>query len=712
MLNRITERAEVHSHTDFSNFTLPDSTNKVDKLIDKAIEMGLSGLAITDHEILASHVPAMHHIKKVRLDAQKEYDKTFKEDPGNHFKLSNLKKKLAFKVMYGNEIYLTEEGLSRETVAKGAKFMHMILIAKNKEGHRQLRELSSSAWEKMFVFGRTERRPTWPSELERVLSKSKGNIIATTACLGGPLGKVFFDYTGGLITKAEMHSKVEAFIKCGVELFGKEDFYLEIQPGRQAEQLTYNSFLVQIAKKYEVELVVGCDAHYLTKEKRKVHKAFLKSKEGDREVDAFYQDTYLMNNTEIYENMKILGEETVTRALINSIRIADKCEDYDIFSSPHIPERLLSPSEIREIKFLDIYKEKYPYLYRLATSKDIQDVFFVNELEKGLVEKISFEEYEKHFERLEIEASELVEISKILKDNMIKYPNLVQMVVDLAWEEGDSLVGPSRGSAFGYLSHYLLGITNVSPFFHKDIPAPHWRFLSRERSAGLPDVDIDVQSDKRQKIISLLTRKYKSLGGDCVQISTYREEGSRSAIATAARGLGYDYETALFLSSLIVNERGFNRTLSQMYYGDLDKDIKPTQQFIDEIDKFPELFETALEIEGLINGRGVHACGIVLTNEPIYNVAAVMRAPNGALITQFNLSACEDLGLVKIDLLSVEILLRQRITLDLLLKYEQIEDKGSLKKTYNNAIGIETIELEDGEMWQVIKNNRVSSLFQ
>ncbi len=248
-----------HAHTIYSNVRLLDAINRPKDLIKKAHELGMSGIAITDHEILSGHVEAL-----------KVAEEIYKEDPD-------------FLVALGNEIYLTD------TRDNGQKYYHFILIAKDAIGHKALRELSSQSWFYSYMDRGLERVPTLKSELKEIVEKYSGHLIATTACIGGELGTNLLMRAKALAIddnyNAEIYAKqADNFLSWYHNLFGN-DFYIECAPSSNEEQISVNKQLKEFANKYNIKMCIGTDAHYLTKEDRPVHKAYLNSKGGEREVD-------------------------------------------------------------------------------------------------------------------------------------------------------------------------------------------------------------------------------------------------------------------------------------------------------------------------------------------------------------------------------------------------------------------------------------------
>ena len=440
-----------HSHTMYSNIRLLDCINQPKALIDKAIELGLSGIAITDHECLSAHMEV------------NQYAKTLREKHPN------------FTVALGNEIYLTDD---RST---GQKYYHFILIAKDEIGHRALRELSSIAWSNSYVDRKMERVPTLKSELESVIHKYPGHLIATTACLGGELSTnvmnmALADEVGDTVNSTYYRIQIDEFIKYCVNLFG-EDFYIECAPATSKDQVMVNKVLLKIATFYDIKLVTGTDAHYLRPENRLIHKAYLNAKDGEREIDSFYEFAYLMDSNEAKELlMSSFEEEYAEMVLTNSNELKEKIQFFSLERKQSIPRVELPHYD--KLPY-PIFKE-WNTLNSLLMSDEIQERYWVNECINKLTQmNLMNEEY---LSRLEIEADIIVDIGSKLDDCLFAYFNTFKHYIDLFWECG-SIVGPGRGSATGFLSNYLLGITQLDPVRWN---LPYWRFLNKER-AELPE---------------------------------------------------------------------------------------------------------------------------------------------------------------------------------------------------------------------------------
>lgn len=676
------QRFEIHSHSaKGSNIRLIDSINSPKGLLQTAYDKGYSGLTITDHEFVGNSV--------MMLMAEKELKekKLISED---------------FKVALGNEIYLVDTRNKKEI----KKYFHFILIAKNSLGHEALRKLSSIAWYNSFFDRNQCRVPTLKSELEAIVHEYPNTLIATTACIGNEL---FF-----MMNKQD-YEGIEKYINFCKNLF-KDDFYLEIAPAATPEQKTYNKFVSELSKKYSIPIVIGCDAHYLKKEDRFIHKSFLNSKEGEREVDDFYGYTYLMSNEEVEENIPYFSKDFLEECYRNSESIRQKITNYDIFKKQIIPKENVKIYE--KNNFDSIQKEKYPVLRNFLDGDDIQDRYWANEVLAALDEK-NIENKETYLDRLEIEADVLNTISEKIDDHLTAYHNTIKQFIDLFWESG-SIVGPGRGSATGFLSNYLLGITQLDPIVWK---LNYWRYLNKER-VELPDIDVDLSPSKRALILKKI-RERRGSDIKVLQVATFGSEKPKSAILTACRGYrkqdekgnelypdGINVDDAQYMSSLIPQTRGFLWSLNDCFYGNPDEGREPVNALIDEVAKYDGLKEIIFAIEGIITRRGEHASGVILYNNDPWKTNAVMRAPNGDLITQFDLHESEMLGDTKFDFLLTDVSDRLRITLELLQEYGFIDSNLSLREAYNKYIHPDVLELDNEKIWDSLANGSVINIFQ
>lgn len=671
-----------HNHTEYSNLRLLDCINKPKALINKAIELGLTGIAITDHECLSAHMEVNQYAKELR---EKNPD---------------------FTIALGNEIYLTD---SRD---RGQRYYHFILIAKDAIGHRQLRELSTIAWKNSYVDRKMERVPLLKSELKEIVSKNKGHLIATTACIGGELGTEILNAEEAEAVKdqdtAYQHlQKIYDLITFCIDLFG-DDFYIECAPSTKDDQIRVNKRSKRIAEAFNLKMVVGTDSHYLTKAERQVHKAYLNSKEGEREVDDFYEFSRLMDSDEIFELLGLaFDKDYIEHILNNTIDLQNKITFYSLERKQMIPKVEVTnyPASNARWRF-----SNHSLLNKLLISDNIQERYWVNECLKSLEEKglLLNDEY---LTRLETEADVIKDIGEKLDDCLFAYFNTFKHYIDLFWECG-SIVGPGRGSATGFLSNYLLGITQLDPIRWN---LPYWRFLNKER-AELPDIDIDLAPSKRPAIFKAIRKERGEFG--LVQVATFGTEGTKSAILTACRGYrsedypdGIDIDEAQYMSSLIPQERGFLWPIKDVINGNPEKDRKPITTFINEVNMYPGLLDIIINIEGLVNKRGIHASGVILYGDDPFDTASFMKAPNGELITCYDLHKAEAAGDTKYDFLVTEVSDKIIKCFELLAKDKVIEDMG-LRDTYNKYIHPEIIDTTQQDIWDHLAAGDILDVFQ
>ena len=665
-------RIELHAHTDASNIRGLDCINKVELLIQHAHDMGLQGITITDHDTVTNHIKALKYITKAKASGKISKD---------------------FRLLLGNEIYLVSSDVNAENYQKGTKFYHFILIAKDEIGHRQIRELSSRAWQQSFTTFVT-RVPTYYEDLEEVISKEPGHLIATSACMGSLYGDTY---------KAKDFKRAKDFTDFCVSLF-KDDFYLEIQPG-QKDQQKYNEFMYELHQQTGVPMVVANDVHYLSEGLRPIHKAYLQAQEGDREVDDFYSHTYLMTNEKIHAELKYLPKDAVDMAIENTLKIGEKVKNYDLKGKPHIASTPYNITKETLYPYLHIIKQ-YPEMQQFHDSAEENDTFLIGLIFNGL-ERINELENKEYHRRIATELEEIWRVSEQLQCNMSGYFTTMAKIMELIWEKGNSLVGPGRGSAAASLIAFLLDITQVDPL-REEVELPNWRFLYRDR-LDVADIDFDTEESKRDHIFNVVYDFYTSLGGDVINVCTLGTEGTKSTIQTACKGLGIDNDFSMYLSSLVPVERGAAWTISECYIGTEERNALP--EFISAMDSKPGLYEVCAYIEGLIARRGIHASGVVITNFPFVEIGAKMKSPNGATTTQWNLDDTEYTGGLKYDFLSIGALDKIHTTMDLLVEYGYVQKKPNLREQYEDLIGIYKIR-DNPEVWKPISEAKIMDLFQ
>lgn len=697
-----------HNHSHYSNFRLLDAINRPEHLFDRAIEIGLTGFAITDHESLSAHVGIM----KLR-DEMKKSGK-LPED---------------FTVGFGNEAYLVDE------IDLGIKYFHWLVIAKDRKGHDILRKLSSQAWDNAYTDRGMQRVPITKQQVKDIMEREngKGHLIVTSACLGGELGSHALAIKGleetGLVTEDPLlnhivdkymgewqsfkdidinelinyhKQEMVEYVNWNIEVFGKENFFIELAPNSN-EQVYANEMLYNLAKAYDLKPIFATDSHYLTKDDQAIHRAFLNSKDGEREVDDFYSTAYMMDIDEVWEYMQISFTREQFIEMRNNLEyMRSMIEEYSLFREQEIPRVEVQVPEIMHPQITD--GEKYPHMYTLLGSDHDQDLFWIRTCLNELYKRGKWNE--KYLETLENEAEVIVKVSERLGQDMSAYYNTAKRLIEIMWDKGNSLVGASRGSAMAFLSNWLLDITQIDPIPYE---IPYWRHLSANRPE-LPDVDIDTEGFKRDQILEAMKEEF---GYDRVlNICTYGTEGTKSAILTAARGLDIENDIGLYLTGMVPQERGFDWSLHDMVEGNKAKGRRPIAKFVEEIQKYPGWLETAYSIEGLVTKRGSHAAGVYFFNDDYTSMNAMMKTPAGLPVTQWDMNESDMLGGLKFDFLSVEALDKIRACMDLLIEDKEMEEKESLKETYETYIGPETSLQYDKDFWLDSWEGKVIDLFQ
>ena len=673
----------LHNHTEYSNLRLRDSINRANEMIDYAIELGHDVIAFTEHETIANAVKIEKYYKKIK-----------EQHPD-------------FKVLRGNEIYLCRDGLNAQNFIKGEdKYFHFILIAKDAIGHQQIRELSSRAWNRSYVTGKMRRVPTFYSDLIEIVGQNPGHIIASTACLGGFLGtKLLLWRTFGY--QENYLQQIKNWLKSINNIFKPGNFYLEMQPSSNEEQIFVNQEILKLSKVLNIPYIITTDSHYLKAEDAPIHEAFLNSQDGDREVASFYETTYMMGTDEIEKFFTYFTREELDTAYYNISRIKDSCEDFSLLKPLKIPSLKWRPiDKMYPAETYNYFCEKMPYLSNFMNSEHKSDNYMVKMIvhklmsDKRLQNEETYAELNNNLETTWIS-------SEVNKAQWSAYFLNLQHSLDICWQAG-TLVGPGRGSGVGFLLLYILDIIQINPMW-ETTRTFSWRFLNPDRVSVL-DIDTDIEGGRRAEVLQALRNYY---GSDRVaNVATFGTEASKAAIQTAARGLGIDNDISLYMSSLIPADRGKTRTLKQCYYGDKENDFEPIPLFVQQMQEYPDVWKVAQRIEGLVCRIGEHAGGVIFVDEPFTNATALMKVPNGDTVTQFDLHDCEDCSLIKIDLLSVEGLDKIHTCIDLLCEYGYMERQATLKETYLKYLDIYTLERKAPEMWKMVWEHKIQSLFQ
>lgn len=399
-----------------SNLRLRDSTNTYQRLIDYAIELGHKVVAITEHESVSNAIKVEKYYKKVK---EKNPD---------------------FKVILGNEIYLCRDGLDSSNFVKGEDYYyHFILLAKDAIGHQQIRELSTRAWLRSYSQNNMTRVPTYYQDLTEVIKENPGHVIGSSACLGGFIARKIMQYKE--TNDLSMREKIKHWCRLMQDIFGKEDFYLEMQPSNTNEQILVNKELLELSKELGIPYIITLDAHYLKKTDRNIHKAFLNAQEGDREVDAFYASTYMMDTQEVESYFPYFEKELLYQAYENINIIISKCEDYSLLKPlkiPSLPWRKPVGTEVNKK-----YVENIPTIKKFIESDFDGD----NILAQMISDKLDSDERlqtETSYKELEDNLQATWVSSEVNQAHWSAYFLNLQKNIDVCWEAG-TLVGPGRG---------------------------------------------------------------------------------------------------------------------------------------------------------------------------------------------------------------------------------------------------------------------------
>ena len=669
---------QLHCHTHGSNLRMLDCIVKTKDLIDYAVELGMKAVAITDHASISEHINAIQYSKELKG------------------------KGVDIKVLLGDEIYLVDNviDVKENYIPRQTQFYHFILIAKDRIGYDQLREINAAGWQSSFFIGKMRRVPNDKHQIEKIIGNNKGHLLASTACIGGELAKSFFNKDKQQLT---------SFVNWCVSTFGEENFAVEIQPSDNPEQISFNKWAKDYAWRHGLKCISTCDVHYLKKEHHDIHKAFLTSREADRgESEDFYATTYMMSTEEKRGYMPYFSDEDYEQIVNDGWEFVKDVDFIDMRHITIIPERSLKglDCQVRHI-FKDWY-DKYPYIKNFAYSKYDQDTYFLRMVEDGFISKKQ-EFNDTNIGRIAWELEQLWLISDKLGARMSAYYNLVDYIVDICWEIG--FIGVSRGSVTGYYTAYLIDMQQMNPL-QWNLPA--YRHLNAER-VSWPDVDLDSSARNRPKIIQRLKEVFGE--DNILNICTFKTETSKSALKTACRGLGLSNDEASYLSSLVPVERGKQWSLKDCFYGNKEKDRKPIGELVKEIKLQSEannvdLGQCALMIEGLISGLSLHASGIYIFKDGYLKQNSLMKTPRGDDVTCWDMPCSDYAGGLKYDSLTTECQDKLEVCTELLLKYGKIKWQGSIRATYNQYLHPDKLDYTTKEMWDDCSEGKITDLFQ
>ena len=679
----------LHVHTQFS---VLDGQASIPALVDKAIADGMPGIAITDHGNMFGIKEFFNYVKKKNgkvndaikaakkniENLEKGETKPEKKNEGDENTPENdeavptetseeaiarlkgeiaaLQKKL-FKPIFGCEMYVANKSRF-ETTDKNDRGRHLVVLAKNEKGYRNLIKIVSNAWtEGFYSHPRTDKED---------LAKYHEGLIVCSACLGGEIPRLI---QAGEIEQAE---KVALWFK---ETFG-EDYYIELQRHKatvpRANHEVYrvqemvNAELIKIAEKLDIKLVCTNDVHFVNEEDAEAHDHLICVSTGK-----FLDDERMLYSKQ--EWMKTQAEmnavfSDIPQALSNTLEILDKVEFYTIDHGPVLPNFPLP----------DGFTDNDDYLRYLTYEGAKRRWGTISDEQK---ERIDFE------------------LNTIKNMGFPGYFLIVQDFIAAGRKLGVS-VGPGRGSAAGSAVAYCLDITQIDPIKYDLL---FERFLNPDR-ISLPDIDIDFDDDGRADVLKYVTDKY---GADKVaRIITYGTMAAKSAIKDVARVQRLPLPESDRLTKLIparmpeVNGKALKPTLKNCY--------EYVPEFRPELDSNnPQIVNTlryAKELEGNVRNTGVHACGVIIGRDPITDWVPVSTATDKdgskLLVTQYEGSVIEDTGLIKMDFLGLK-------TLSIIK-----EAVANIKLTHGIDIDIDTIPIDDPKTYELYSEGHTTGTFQ
>jgi len=597
----------LHLH---SHYSLLDGLPKIDEILDYIKSQGMDSVALTDHGVLYG---AVEFYKKAKARG--------------------------IKPIIGCEVYQAFEKMEQKRPNIDNKRYHLILLVKNEEGYKNLVKLVTEAHLKGFYY-----KPRVDDDL---LSEHSQGLIALSACLQGKIPQLIL---GKKIKEAEKTARKYQ------EIFGKDNFYLELQhhPGIP-EQEKVNKVLISFSKKLNIPLVATNDCHYLRKDDAEVQDILMLINTGSDPNDP-ERLTMKADDFSVREPQEMIKDfKDVPEAIYNTQKIAERCNFEFKLGEVKLPYYPLPEEE-----------EPNQYLKKLCYQG---------------IEKRELKKDKEIIDRLEDE------LSVIKKTGFAPYFLIVQDFVNWA-KENRIVVGPGRGSAGGSLVAYLLNITNINPLKYNLL---FERFLNPGRTKTLPDIDLDFTDRRRDEVINYVAQKY---GRDKVaQIITFGTMASRAVVRDVGRALNYNYSFCDKIAKLIPFGYSLDETLTK---------IREFRELYQSDPKIEKLVNFAKKLEGCARHASTHACGVVISKEPLDEIVPLQFPTQNDqnIVTQYEMHAIEDLGLLKMDFLGLK-----NLTI--------IED--TLNKIYairHEKVDIENIPLDDKQAYKLLQKGDCIGVFQ
>ncbi|AQW81134.1 DNA polymerase III, alpha subunit [Campylobacter pinnipediorum subsp. pinnipediorum] len=626
----------LHLHTEYS---LLDGANKIKELAKTLKERGVKSVAITDHGNMFGAI---------------DFYKTMKKE--------------GIKPLIGMEAYIhNQDELSDKSTKQR---FHLILIAKNEIGYKNLMYLSSMSYIDGFYY--------YPRINKKILKEHSEGIICTGACLQGEVSWNLNLSERNLKFGAKGYEKAKEIALEYKEIFG-DDFYLEIMRHGINHQMQIDDDIIKIAKETNIKIIATNDTHYTFKSRADAHEVFMciamgKILDDPNRLKHSVHEFYVKSN----EDMQALFLD-IPEAISNTQEISDKC-NLEIKLGDATPPNFKFTLEYAKERGLDLPEPDTRYSFKNDA------VFFEYECRKGLEERLKFVPNEKHEEykkRLQIE------IDIINKMNFPGYMVIVWDFINEAKKRGVP-VGPGRGSAAGSLVAYALKITDLDPLPYNLL---FERFLNPER-VSMPDIDVDFCQTRRGEIIDYVIEKYGKY--NVAGVITFGKLLAKGVIRDVARVCNMPYSEADAMAKLIPEKLGI--TLKEAF------ESEPKIKELISVNKNAErIWKFALDLEGLNRNAGQHAAGVVISNEELWNKTPLFRqsnSPEGHFVTQYSLKYLEDVDLIKFDFLGLKTL----TVIDNAIKL--------IKKRFNKDIIWEQIDKNDQKVYEMIQSGDAIGIFQ
>ena len=597
--------AHLHVHTEYS---LLDGSNKIKEYVARVKELGMNSAAITDHGVMYGVIDFYREARKQGINP-----------------------------ILGCEVYVAPNSrFDREVTGGDDRYYHLVLLAENNEGYENLTKIVSKGFVEGYYY-----KPRVDKELLRTYHKG---IIALSACLAGEVPRYL---TKGMYEEAKDRALEYQ------EIFGKGNYFLELQDHGIPDQQLVNQQLMKLSQETGIELVATNDVHYTYADDAKAHDILLCIQTGKKLAD---------ENRMCYEGGQyyVKSEEEMAalfpyarQALENTQKIADRCSveiEFGVTKLPKydVPEGYTSWEYLQKLCY-----EGLDQRYR-TPSQELKD-------------RLAYE------------------LDTIRHMGYVDYFLIVWDFIKYAKDHGIA-VGPGRGSAAGSIVSYCLGITTIDPIHYQLL---FERFLNPER-VSMPDIDVDFCYERRQEVIDYVTRKY---GKDCVaQIVTFGTLAARGVIRDVGRVMDLPYAYVDSIAKMIPQELGIT----------IDKALQmnPELRKLYESDEtVTHLIDMAKRLEGLPRHCSMHAAGVVICQKPVEEYVPLSRAADGTITTQFIMTTLEELGLLKMDFLGLRTL-------------TVIQNAVQLARKKQPDLQIDKIDYNDKAVLDYIGTGKTEGIFQ